>query len=1302
MIGLGGLLVSFSFFFCRADALFCSSHTAAPYGLLPLSGVLLLLLLLLGVALPATLSSSGGGGNPMLSSGSFSFFAKTSPVCCITALRPSARGRRKRESAFVRVGAQGGAQWLPRRSPVSVPVSSGLNFHFSSSASSAARVVSSSEDGLVRLFGSPEIQMEGVAQLPRGRGRPRAAVKKTKETAQNKKTKSQPPREEVPGRGSHTPLQGGSQQTNEDEHPQQVVISSLVDLARVPVTALKGISFRRAAALESVGVFSVADLLLFFPRTYVDRQSTSISSLGERVSAASASSPSLVPEGKEEQGDREGEQKAKGAGGRKPKKETEGKVSRLEISVVGEIVSASQFFTRTRQLVTKATVRELNGKSTVDCVWFNQAYRIGQLKKGEKVAVAGKAGRNSKGALSFSCPEVRTLTHEEASACLPPPTSVSPSASSSSSCASVSLTDLSVEGSVARKAASLKAQSLSLGIPDDTLASSSSSSSSGQEEGGGEEETEAEGEGEEGGVTPWTLQGWRHSRILPVYPSVPGLPSAVLLRAVWDALEMAGCVGGQGEGEEEAKGGDGSVWVRDVVPPSLIAKRGLLSRTEALREMHRPSSEEKISVGRKRLFYDTVLRMQFAMALQQHRVERLRPGTSLKEPRKPHRYHDLVARFVRLLPFELTDGQKNALEEIKKDMGKEKPMRRLVQGDVASGKTVVAQMASLVAVSAGKQVAFMAPTEHLARQHFVQMKRLMGDELGVCVRLLTGEMSVKEQEETVQEVREGECEIVVGTHSLFQDRVAFKDLGLVVVDEQQRFGVRQRWALQSKATSSFSASADSSTNSTKTSSVSDSSSGNRKGEGHFPPGVEGGGRWADLLLLSATPIPRTLMLTLYGDLKVSSIRQMPKGRRVVRTRALCTDRRDSVRELRETVRAEAQAGRGTFWVCPLVDESDLIQAQSATETHSRLMRTFPDLRIGLLHGQMLGSEKMAVLESFRNRTLDLLVATTVIEVGLDVPQASLVVVEDAHRYGLCQLHQLRGRVGRAAESAPHAQCFLLYSLKRKKKNKRKPQTAAKKAKGKGENPSPHSEREDAAANAGPRALHRFSVLEETHCGFALAEIDLDLRGYGTMFGSQQSGESDLRPPPGTTLEEEKSLWGVAAVDAQEMLEALSLQAASPSPSSSSRVSAAASREKAGGSPSPFRLTEEDSKTKTEAVRREELLGVGVLPPSPFPSLSLDGDPQRDRQGSRGARRKKGVTDSTDAPLLLKKKDIGMQDRSVAGQEEIEGGGEGSKGSEGRDKETQQGKETQHAEVLELLREAEALLGAHKVEWLMRT
>jgi ATP-dependent DNA helicase RecG len=438
------------------------------------------------------------------------------------------------------------------------------------------------------------------------------------------------------------------------------------------------------------------------------------------------------------------------------------------------------------------------------------------------------------------------------------------------------------------------------------------------------------------------------------------------------------------------------VETEEHLTPAERRDLGLPGLRDALTWLHRPEEMGQVESGRRRLAYDELFFLQVVQARARHRETVERPGIRFE------RSNDLIRPMHERLPFELTEAQARVLREIYHDMTSPRRMNRLLQGDVGSGKTVVALFAMLLAVESGYQAALMAPTEILAEQHASGLKELL-DGMGV------------------DSLESGRASIAVGTHALIQDAVAFQRLGLVVVDEQHRFGVRQRMAL---------------------------------GERDPRP---------DVLMMSATPIPRSLAMTFYGDLDLSVLDQLPPGRKPVRTRL---ERPRDRKSIHDFVAKELAAGRQAYVVYPLVGESEKIDLKAATEEYERLRNeVFGDYRLGLLHGQLPGDEKDRVMRAFRDGGIDLVVATSVVEVGIDVPNATVMVIEHAERFGLAQLHQLRGRVGRGAEES---HCILI-------------------------------------AQAGDEAFQRLRTFRDTQDGFAIAEADLRIRGQGDLFGSQQHG-----------------------------------------------------------------------------------------------------------------------------------------------------------------------------------------------------
>jgi len=489
----------------------------------------------------------------------------------------------------------------------------------------------------------------------------------------------------------------------------------------------------------------------------------------------------------------------------------------------------------------------------------------------------------------------------------------------------------------------------------------------------------------------------------PVYPLTAGLSGKVLTKAVHAALELV----------PELPEWMDAAWARQQTYPAWH---------EAVRVVHQPGSPEAVDPrhpARTRLAYDEMLANQLALALVRARMKRSR-GRPLSGD------GSLRRKVEEALPFDLTRGQRVAVAEIEADLKEPYRMLRLLQGDVGSGKTMVALMAMLVAVEAGAQAALMAPTEILARQHAKTLEPLC-EAAGIRMAVLTGRDKGKAREAIVAAAEAGEIDILVGTHALFQGSVAFKDLAVAVVDEQHRFGVRERMELSSK-------------------------------------GVAG----TDVLVMTATPIPRTLQLTAYGDMDVSRLTEKPAGRKPIATRALPLERMDEVTNGLQRAIGE---GRQVYWVCPLVEESDVLDVAAAEDRYAGLKAAL-GARIGLVHGRMKGPEREDVMTAFQAGEIDVLVATTVIEVGVDVPNASIMVIEHAERFGLAQLHQLRGRVGRGSAASS---CLLLYKTP-----------------------------------LGEMAKKRIATLRDTEDGFVIAEEDLILRGAGEVLGTRQSGLPQFR------------------------------------------------------------------------------------------------------------------------------------------------------------------------------------------------
>jgi ATP-dependent DNA helicase RecG len=468
----------------------------------------------------------------------------------------------------------------------------------------------------------------------------------------------------------------------------------------------------------------------------------------------------------------------------------------------------------------------------------------------------------------------------------------------------------------------------------------------------------------------------------------------------------------------------------DWLPAEITREMGLPTLREALEYVHRPppdASLELMSAGRhpaqRRLAFEELLAHQLSLRLLRQEIRR-EPGWAFAPNGQ------LTQKLLQSLPFSLTGAQLRAWHDVQKDLREPSPMLRLVQGDVGSGKTVVAALAALCAVESGFQAAVMAPTELLAEQHARNFVNWL-EPLGIRLTVLTSQQSQSVRNRALADIASGDTQIAIGTHALFQEAVQFKRLGLAIIDEQHRFGVHQRLMLREKGASD--------------------------------------GRYPHQLIMTATPIPRTLAMTAYADLDVSVIDELPPGRTPVQTVALPETRRDEVvMRIHEACKQKRQA----YWVCPLVEESDVLEAQAAEETARALSEALSDLTVGLVHGRMKPREKDAVMSRFKAGDIDLLVATTVIEVGVDVPNASLMVIENAERMGLAQLHQLRGRVGRGSVAST---CLLLY---------RPPLTEI--------------------------ARQRLAVMRETNDGFEVARRDLELRGPGELFGTKQTGLMQMR------------------------------------------------------------------------------------------------------------------------------------------------------------------------------------------------
>ncbi len=509
---------------------------------------------------------------------------------------------------------------------------------------------------------------------------------------------------------------------------------------------------------------------------------------------------------------------------------------------------------------------------------------------------------------------------------------------------------------------------------------------------------------------PLAMEPLRTRRIVPVYPLTKGLAAHRMREIMKQASD---------------------IWaprLPEPLPEPIRVRRNLYKLPFAVRQAHFPESQESMHKARRRLVFDELFLFQLGM-LGLRRQWQDAPGVNIPT--------DIAAlkEFIRTLPFQLTSAQKRVIGEIAADVAEPLPMNRLLQGDVGSGKTVIAAATIVSVVRAGFQAALMAPTEILAEQHFRGLSKMLG-ELDISVCLLTGSTPAEEKRKIYADLVDGSVEVVIGTHALIQEGVQFKNLGLAVVDEQHRFGVDQRKALRDKGITS--------------------SSGSKQPNPH-------------LLVMSATPIPRTLALSIYGDLDLSILDEMPPGREEIKTYWLRPGERQRAYSF---VDSQVKEGRQAFIICPLVEESDKIEAKAAVEEHKRLQEEiFPNLKLGLLHGRLKSSEKEQVMLSFYDGEIDILVATSVIEVGIDVPNSTVMLIEGANRFGLAQLHQFRGRVGRGEYQS---YCLLLSD------------------------------------EVSGDAEERLSAMEKTNDGFILAEKDLDIRGPGEFFGRRQSGMPELR------------------------------------------------------------------------------------------------------------------------------------------------------------------------------------------------
>ena len=523
----------------------------------------------------------------------------------------------------------------------------------------------------------------------------------------------------------------------------------------------------------------------------------------------------------------------------------------------------------------------------------------------------------------------------------------------------------------------------------------------------------------------------------PVYPVTEGLSQKLIFKLVQKIFEQENLV--------------------DLYPDyfgNLYRKKNLPSLLEALKLIHKPKKEfekkefdEKKSIFHQRIIYDELLAHQFFFRGKYHE------NKSYKS--KPILYSDRMQQnFLNNLEFKLTNQQQSAFLEIKNDLNQSYPMYRLLQGDVGSGKTVVAAMAALQVINSGFQVAFMAPTEILAEQHFEKLNFWLA-KLGIHVELLTGSIKPKLKDKSYEKIKSGEAKLIVGTHALIQEKVDFKFIGFYIIDEQHRFGVRQRLALRKKSESSK----------------------------DFEP---------HQLMMSATPIPRTLAMGYFADMDISIINEMPPGRQSITTKIFSSEKRN---QILDTINQNCLSGNQVYWVCPLIEESETLQLETAEQTFQDLSNYFVNHKVGLIHGRLPSNEKKEIMEEFKKNIIKIIVATTVIEVGVDVPNATLMVIENAERMGLSQLHQLRGRIGRGDKKSI---CILLYQKK-----------------------------------LSDIAKRRLKIIYENIDGFKLAEEDLKLRGPGELLGLRQSGLPSLRI---ADLDRDQELLNIAKKDADFLLQ----------------------------------------------------------------------------------------------------------------------------------------------------------------------
>ncbi|MBD2463266.1 ATP-dependent DNA helicase RecG [Oscillatoria sp. FACHB-1407] len=521
-----------------------------------------------------------------------------------------------------------------------------------------------------------------------------------------------------------------------------------------------------------------------------------------------------------------------------------------------------------------------------------------------------------------------------------------------------------------------------------------------------------------------SIESMKVGRVLPVYPLTEGVPADLVRKAVLSALPAA-------------------AQLKEPLPDALREKYGLIGLQEAIAHIHFPPSGEALDLARRRLVFDEFFYLQ--LGLLKRRLHQQQQQTSVVLAPTGQ----LIDQFYTVLPFQFTQAQHRVVNDILSDLQKPVPMNRLVQGDVGSGKTVVAVVAILAAIQAGYQAALMAPTEVLAEQHYRKLVTWF-NQLHLPVELLTGSTKTAKRRQLLAELKTGELPLLVGTHALIEDPVQFQQLGLVVIDEQHRFGVGQRARLQQK------------------------------------------GDRPHVLTMTATPIPRTLALTIHGDLDVSQIDELPPGRKAIQTTMLTGSDRQHAYDL---MRREIAKGRQVYVVLPLVEESEKLDLRSAIDEYERLRETvFPEFNIGLLHGRMTSAEKDEAITQFRDNQTQILVSTTVVEVGVDVPNASVMLIEHAERFGLSQLHQLRGRVGRGAEQS---YCLLMSSSKSE------------------------------------TARQRLKVLEQSQDGFFISEMDMRFRGPGEVLGTRQSGLPDFAL---ASLVEDQAVLELAREAAEKVLE----------------------------------------------------------------------------------------------------------------------------------------------------------------------